>query len=88
MESRDGVGDGVGFGRSAATLIVAAVVVCAAASQARSVFAPLAAALFIIGVVWPAQKWLQSRMPKLAALRGSSSRVTLPCLNCAMRSPD
>ena len=68
MESRDGVSDGVGVGRSAATLVIAAVLVCAAAMQAKSVFAPLAAALFIIGVVWPAQKWLQSRMPKLAAL--------------------
>jgi predicted PurR-regulated permease PerM len=64
MESRDGVG----VGRNAATLIIAAVLICAAASQAKSVFAPLAAALFIIGVVWPAQRWLQSRMPKLAAL--------------------
>lgn len=64
MESRDGVG----VGRSAATLIIAAVLVCAAAQQAKSLLAPLAAALFIIGVVWPAQRWLQSLMPKLAAL--------------------
>jgi AI-2 transport protein TqsA len=68
MESRDSIGHGAGFGRSVATLIIAAVLVCAAASQAKGVFAPLAAALFIIGVVWPAQRWLQSRLPKLAAL--------------------
>jgi AI-2 transport protein TqsA len=80
MESRDGVGDGVGFGRSAATLIIAAVLVCAAAMQARSVFAPLAAALFIIGVVWPAQKWLQSRIPKLAALAITIIFTTTICL--------
>jgi AI-2 transport protein TqsA len=80
MESRDGVGDGVGFGRSVATLVIAAVLVCAAASQAKSVFAPLAAALFIIGVVWPAQRWLQSRMPKLAALAITVLFTTSICL--------
>jgi predicted PurR-regulated permease PerM len=61
-------GNGIGFGRSVATLVIAAVLVCAAVSLARSVFEPLAAALFIMGIVWPAQKWLQSRLPKLAAL--------------------
>src|SRR6185437_1969566 len=76
MESRDGVG----VGRNAATLIIAAVLVCAAAMQARSVLAPLAAALFIIGVVWPAQKWLQSRMPKLAALAITVIFTTTICL--------
>jgi predicted PurR-regulated permease PerM len=80
MESRDGVSDGVGVGRSAATLVIAAVLVCAAAMQAKSVFAPLAAALFIIGVVWPAQKWLQSRMPKLAALAITILFTTTICL--------
>jgi len=76
MESRDGVG----FGRSVATLVVAAVVVCAAAQQAKGVLAPLAAALFIIGVVWPAQRWLQSRMPKLAALAIAILFTTTICL--------
>jgi len=76
MESRDGVG----VGRSAATLIIAAVLVCAAASQAKSLLAPLAAALFIIGVVWPAQRWLQSLMPKLAALAITILFTTTVCL--------
>ena len=31
-------------------------------------FAPLALALFIIGIAWPLQHWLQVRMPKLLAL--------------------
>lgn len=76
MESRDGVD----FGCGVATLVVATVVVCAAALQARGVFAPLAAALFIMGVVWPAQRWLQSRMPKLAALAITILFTTTVCL--------
>jgi AI-2 transport protein TqsA len=48
--------------------IVAAVAVAFAAYQAASVFAPLVLALFIIGVTWPLQRWLQARMPKLIAL--------------------
>src|SRR5215813_12482242 len=76
MESKDGVG----VGRSAATLVIAAVLVCAAASQAKSLLAPLAAALFIIGVIWPAQRWLQSRMPKLAALAITILFTTTICL--------
>lgn len=76
MESRDGVG----FGRGVATLVIAAVLVCATASLARSVFEPLAAALFIMGVVWPAQKWLQSRLPKLAALAITIVVTTMICL--------
>ena len=39
-----------------------------AAQQASSVLAPLALALFIIAIVWPVQRWLQARMPKLLAL--------------------
>jgi AI-2 transport protein TqsA len=35
---------------------------------ARSVFAPLAFAVFIIAVIWPVQSYLQSRMPQLVAL--------------------
>jgi len=81
MASRDGVGDDdVGIGRNVATLVIAAVLVCAAAMQAKSVFAPLAAALFIIGVVWPAQRWLQSLMPKLAALAITILFTTTICL--------
>jgi len=48
--------------------IIAAILASAALSQAISVFAPLALALFIIAIVWPLQHWLQSRMPKLLAL--------------------
>jgi AI-2 transport protein TqsA len=51
-----------------ALAIVAAVAVAFAAYQAASVFAPLVLALFIIGITWPLQRWLQSRMPKLVAL--------------------
>ncbi len=80
MESGNGVRDGVGSSRSAATLVIAAVLVCAAVMQARSVFAPLAAALFIIGVVWPAQRWLQSLMPKLVALAIVILFTTTICL--------
>jgi AI-2 transport protein TqsA len=50
------------------TAIMAAVAVSLAAYAAASVFAPLAIALFIIGIVWPLQHWLQTRMPKLIAL--------------------
>ncbi len=48
--------------------LMAAVVVAAAAAQARTVFAPLVLALFIIAIVWPLQHFLQSRMPKMLAL--------------------
>jgi AI-2 transport protein TqsA len=48
--------------------IMAAVAVSAAAYQAASVFAPLVLAFFIIAIVWPLQRQLQSRMPKLVAL--------------------
>jgi predicted PurR-regulated permease PerM len=48
--------------------IIATVAVAFAAYQAASVFAPLVLALFIIAIVWPLQRRLQSRMPKLVAL--------------------
>jgi predicted PurR-regulated permease PerM len=48
--------------------IVTAVAVSLAAYEAAAVFAPLAVALFIIGIVWPLQRRLQSRMPQLCAL--------------------
>lgn len=47
---------------------MAAVLVAAALAQASTVFAPLALALFIIALVWPLQRWLQVRIPKLLAL--------------------
>jgi predicted PurR-regulated permease PerM len=48
--------------------LVAAVAVVAALAKASTVFAPLALALFIIALVWPLQRWLQVRIPKLLAL--------------------
>lgn len=59
---------GSSFGSRAAMGIIAAVLISAALSQASQVFAPLAAALFIIAVVWPIQKRLQRWLPKLVAL--------------------
>src|SRR5262245_54587187 len=59
---------GTSFGSRAAIGIIAAVLVAAALSQASQVFAPLAAALFIIAVVWPVQQRLQLWLPKLVAL--------------------
>ena len=52
----------------AAFAILTAVVIAFAAQQAASVFAPLVLALFIIGITWPLQRWLQLRVPKLVAL--------------------
>ncbi len=52
----------------AALVVMAGVTVCAALSAAGAVFAPLALALLIIAILWPLQKWLQSFLPKLAAL--------------------
>lgn len=51
-----------------ALIICAAVLTIALAYFARSVFAPMALALFGIAVVWPVQRWLEARMPQLAAL--------------------
>jgi AI-2 transport protein TqsA len=47
---------------------VAAVAAAFAAYQAASVFAPLTLALFIVAIIWPLQRRLQSRLPKLVAL--------------------
>jgi predicted PurR-regulated permease PerM len=47
------------------------------------VFAPLAAALFIIAIVWPIQKQLQSWMPKLAALAITVVATVAVCLGFA-----
>jgi AI-2 transport protein TqsA len=51
-----------------ALAIVGAVTAAFAAYEAATVFAPLVLALFIIAIVWPLQRWLQVRMPKLLAL--------------------
>ena len=62
----------MGFGLKTTTGIIATVLVAAALAQASRVFAPLAAALFIIAIVWPIQKQLQSWMPV------SYTHLTLP----------
>ena len=51
-----------------AIAIVAVVTAAAAAYFADTVFAPLTLALFIMALVWPFQRWLQSRAPALLAL--------------------
>jgi predicted PurR-regulated permease PerM len=48
--------------------LTAAIAVFGALYVASAVFAPLACALFIIGIVWPLQSRLQSRLPRLLAL--------------------
>jgi AI-2 transport protein TqsA len=58
-------------GMAAALAIVAAILVFAALASAESVFAPLAFALFIVALAWPLQRWLQLRLPMLAALAGT-----------------
>ena len=60
--------------------IIAAVMICVAASQASAVFAPLALALFIIALVWPLQSWLQARMPALLALAITMTVTVAVCI--------
>ena len=48
--------------------MIATIAVFTALYLARDVFAPVAAALFIIAVTWPMQRYLQARMPQLLAL--------------------
>ncbi len=48
--------------------LITAIMVIFAVSQASGVLAPLTLALFIIAIVWPLQRALQSRMPALLAL--------------------
>jgi AI-2 transport protein TqsA len=64
----------------ASVAIVAAVAVSFAAYEAASVFAPLAIALFIIGIVWPLQDRLQTGMPKLVALAITLIVTIVVCL--------
>jgi AI-2 transport protein TqsA len=45
-----------------------AIVTIAALYFARSIFAPAACSLFIIAIVWPFQRALQTRVPRLLAL--------------------
>jgi AI-2 transport protein TqsA len=60
--------------------IIAAVLVAAAAAQASKVIAPLALAIFIIAIVWPLQRRLQARLPKLVAVAISLITVVTVCL--------
>ncbi len=62
------------------TAIIAAVAVSFAAYEAANVFAPLAIALFVIGIVWPMQHWLQTRMPQLVALAITITVTIAVCL--------
>ncbi|KWV57256.1 permease [Bradyrhizobium macuxiense] len=68
------------MGAAFATGIIAAVLVIAALIRASGVFAPLAAALFIMALVWPVQKWLQSWLPKLLALAITLVLTVAVCL--------
>ena len=48
--------------------LCAAVLIVTALYFSGSIFAPLAFALLIIAIIWPVQKRLQARLPKLVAL--------------------
>jgi AI-2 transport protein TqsA len=48
--------------------LIAAIAVVAALDYASTVFAPVAFAIFIIAIVWPLQRELQARLPRLIAL--------------------
>lgn len=48
--------------------VIAAILIFSALHIAREIFAPVVCALFIIAIVWPMQKSLQSVLPKLVAL--------------------
>lgn len=51
----------------AALLLSAAILVTAGLYLAQSIFAPVACSLFIIAIVWPFQKLLESKIPRLLA---------------------
>jgi len=53
---------------SAPVLAVATIAVLTAVYFASTVLAPVVCALFIVAIVWPLQRSLQSRVPKLIAL--------------------
>lgn len=57
-----------GRGMTVSVGIIATILVLSVAKQADSVLAPVAFALFIIAIVWPLQRRLQSLMPRLLAL--------------------
>jgi AI-2 transport protein TqsA len=60
--------------------IIAVVLLAAAVREASAVFAPLALAFFIIGIVWPLQSRLQTKIPKLLALALSIVVTIAVCL--------
>jgi AI-2 transport protein TqsA len=49
-------------------IVLVSITVAAALHLSAAVFAPVACALFIIAIVWPLQRSLQSRLPQLLAL--------------------
>jgi AI-2 transport protein TqsA len=57
--------------------LATAILVLALLYFARSIFVPLAFAVFIIALVWPMQAALQQRMPKLVALLATLSFTIL-----------
>jgi AI-2 transport protein TqsA len=63
-----------------ALAIVAVVAAAFAIREAEGVFKPLALALFIIAIVWPLQRWLEARMPKLIALTITLILIVAVCL--------
>ena len=50
------------------TGVIAVIAICTALLFARTIFAPVAFALFVIAVAWPLQRALQARMPKMLAV--------------------
>src|SRR3954470_21861931 len=57
--------------------ICALILIGGALSLARSVFAPVAFALFVIAIVWPFQSRLQAALPKVLAVGISITVTTL-----------
>jgi AI-2 transport protein TqsA len=48
--------------------ICTTILVCGALYLGRSIFAPAAFSIFVVAIVWPFQRVLQTRIPKLAAV--------------------
>ena len=63
--------------------IIAGIMAIMAVSQAGVVLAPLTLALFAIAIVWPLQRRLQARLPKLLALAITIVVTVLICLGFA-----
>lgn len=60
-----------------AVTLIAIIAACAALMAASSVFAPLALALFVIALVWPLQKRIETIAPKGVALLGCMALILL-----------